>query len=572
MGNIARIPSVRLASAALPTASLHMVGFTRKASSTPVEPDNWPAGTPEAIKQSCMLWYDPVRQGCTNENMEANPVLKDLTGNGHDATCYNFAWKAESGIGGYKIDFSTWTQSTRCNIETTPTTITITNINSPGEMVYAKPDKLIWPSIRVRVTGLDEPPGLPLLSYVSYGANICRTIVTDGIYTLPGVNADILNALQFNLQNGIPEKIVIEQLPDYPGALVSDGVTDFAQAVGLPLLTKGKGYTIIAKRVNLNKPSSSENYTVASKSKALDNGAFISPLSRSACYNFGKSAPIQLGTAQTVWQTSKQFCGQDIEAGDGTDTDTLTIASTWEGDSRFNQIVLYSLLLFDRDLTEEEIEWVKTNITGEDVPAPSYDNIGILLKDGTNIPYSQTADSYAKEDVEGITYTDSDCSFCMSLDELEAAAFGASGDLATLPDGMTSLTFRQSISDFDGQGNTEKLAQVLTSHDYAVWKCKDYMFPSGQGGYLGAIGEYHKVTENFDVINELIAKCGGTVLTNRINEYYLWSSSPTNVIGGERYTFMWAGNGLLSTKSITGTAKCRPLRAYTPTAAQNTGE
>ena len=52
-----------------------------------------------AIRKSCVLWYDPARQGCTNERMAANPVLKDLSGNGHDATCYNFAWTEESGIG-----------------------------------------------------------------------------------------------------------------------------------------------------------------------------------------------------------------------------------------------------------------------------------------------------------------------------------------------------------------------------------------------------------------------------------------------------------------------------------------
>lgn len=53
---------------------------------------------PKAIKDAMVLWYDIKRQGATNESMAENPVLRDLSGNGHDATCYNFAWTEESGI------------------------------------------------------------------------------------------------------------------------------------------------------------------------------------------------------------------------------------------------------------------------------------------------------------------------------------------------------------------------------------------------------------------------------------------------------------------------------------------
>lgn len=45
----------------------------------------------KAIKDSMVLWYDIKKQGATNETMKANPKLIDLSGNGHDATCYNFA-------------------------------------------------------------------------------------------------------------------------------------------------------------------------------------------------------------------------------------------------------------------------------------------------------------------------------------------------------------------------------------------------------------------------------------------------------------------------------------------------
>lgn len=45
-------------------------------------------------------------KGLTNEDMSANPVWKDLTGNGHDLQMKNFAWGGMSGVGGYADNFS----------------------------------------------------------------------------------------------------------------------------------------------------------------------------------------------------------------------------------------------------------------------------------------------------------------------------------------------------------------------------------------------------------------------------------------------------------------------------------
>lgn len=39
--------------------------------------------------------------GLTNEQMTANPVWKDLIGNGHDLQMKNFSWSGMSGVGGY---------------------------------------------------------------------------------------------------------------------------------------------------------------------------------------------------------------------------------------------------------------------------------------------------------------------------------------------------------------------------------------------------------------------------------------------------------------------------------------
>lgn len=53
---------------------------------------------PSAILSALVCWYSPRRQGCTNEGMRANPVLRDLSGNGLDMECLNFAWNEASGV------------------------------------------------------------------------------------------------------------------------------------------------------------------------------------------------------------------------------------------------------------------------------------------------------------------------------------------------------------------------------------------------------------------------------------------------------------------------------------------
>lgn len=56
------------------------------------------AGNYDWFNDAIVCWYDPKLQGCTNENMAENPILKDLSGNGNDMECKNFEWNTESGI------------------------------------------------------------------------------------------------------------------------------------------------------------------------------------------------------------------------------------------------------------------------------------------------------------------------------------------------------------------------------------------------------------------------------------------------------------------------------------------
>lgn len=64
----------------------------------------------------------------------------------------------------------------------------------------------------------------------------------------------------------------------------------------------------------------------------------------------------------TIAQTSSYYNSTQILKGNGTDTDTLSLFRFANNNNNNATVALYSFLLFDRDLTDEEIEWVKTNL------------------------------------------------------------------------------------------------------------------------------------------------------------------------------------------------------------------
>ena len=123
--------------------------------------------------------------------MQANPVLKDFSGNGHDATCYNFAWAGMSGVGGYLPTVNGFNnpnnttgiatiEGNKVHITHTPNIICAVYNNggiATGET---------RPSTSFKVTGLTGT-GLVLKASVVYG--LPDEITEDGVYTFPEFQA-----------------------------------------------------------------------------------------------------------------------------------------------------------------------------------------------------------------------------------------------------------------------------------------------------------------------------------------------------------------------------------------------
>lgn len=174
--------------------------------------------------------------GLTNEQMTANPVWKDLTGNGHDLQMKNFAWGGMSGVGGYKLNWSNsniWAnyivEGAYGTGEITNNTIHITSAKTNNALFETRAS-LKSVEYKVLIKGLTDD------IYLRYGVfndgkESWTEIKNDGIYTLPSCDYDSRYNMKWKVMSQtypIDCDITIEQLPLYPGFILGDGVDDFA--------------------------------------------------------------------------------------------------------------------------------------------------------------------------------------------------------------------------------------------------------------------------------------------------------------------------------------------------------
>lgn len=165
--------------------------------------------------------------GLTNEQMAANPVWVDKTGNGHDLQLKNFSWKGMSGVGGYVVDIDEWgTNSTAAYFERNSIKITATfKENASLGLLYH--NIKLRQSCVLKVTGI--PEGCDAFLDDRLGNRFYMS--EDGVYEIIPSNF-LAEALYFSIEK-YPErwygtKLTIEQLPLYPGFILGDGVDDFA--------------------------------------------------------------------------------------------------------------------------------------------------------------------------------------------------------------------------------------------------------------------------------------------------------------------------------------------------------
>lgn len=307
---------------------------------------------------------DVKKQGITNDNhAEFGDKLIDFSGNGRDIQLNNIAWKGDSGIGKYEVDFldsSIWNSSN--------STITSSKIDCKNAISHIM---LLYYSI-----GSKEYPDIPSFKVIKTGADIDYSYIDEtgspkSVKIVDGVN--ILPASHNTLYSGsgrfcgfgnpgMGNSVTITQIPSHAGGLCLDGINDFGKATGMPVY---KDYTFIIDYERISY-ASSERWVagVVSKSHVANQGAFILMTANTTvepgkqAYSFGGVTSFNRDdfTRALVYQ-SKYKCGDvDLTVGEGVDSNTLWLGTFRDNDQRFFNGAIYSLMSFPYSMSEFLIE------------------------------------------------------------------------------------------------------------------------------------------------------------------------------------------------------------------------
>lgn len=304
-------------------------------------------------------------------------ILKDYSGNKHDAYLYSFEGRLNSGVGIYAQDFTKWIFGSTINnnistkyhnkihiVKKNPNNYFGFTIGIQKANYYNKPYKLKFnfnkeiDDIKFSVVSTDGN----LQSTQVYSVNINDGSVID----IPIISEEIFNNkeesnIYYDFGTNKDIEIDVELIADYPNQLCYDGKS-YAVAYGLPILTD---YTVIADRTWFAEKVDNGVFM----SKALEqNGAFILEHKQGDkwnTYSYYSATNINIDKDNSiVYQTKNKYNEQTIYPGDKQDTDTLFIGTIRKDDSRSFIGCHGDILLFNRTLTDNELDLVKEHFFG----------------------------------------------------------------------------------------------------------------------------------------------------------------------------------------------------------------
>lgn len=317
--------------------------------------------------------------GLTNEQMAANPVWKNLTGNGHDLQMKNFSWGGMSGVGGYVDNWNSSADWSINNYWVNSHTDHKLQLITASTVVQMKSNNIynaenVYKNI-LNVNGLTEAVnkgsvgGLRISATDPITSKAIKTFSSDTDGVIQISFDDVLQdycVVYFVYGNNTNDiDITIEQLPLYPGALVFDGVDDYGTCNNFPILTKEKGYTVVALRQWITRGEIAQGL-VSNVKNWLKDGAFLLEYRNIQADHLNK--PISFGAIGSemdlphilTYQTSKSYNGVSITTGNFEGTDVLHVgklAPTNVGTCI--NAAIWELVFLDHDATEEELTKIK---------------------------------------------------------------------------------------------------------------------------------------------------------------------------------------------------------------------
>lgn len=512
--------------------------------------------------------------GLTNEQMAANPVWVDKTGNGHDLQMKNFAWSGMSGVDGYEYNFlsSDWVVGKVQLSEALSYKITIVDKkNSVQLFKYIRNESENTIKITLKVTGI-EINGCTFRVYDNVSMSHAQDYKKkDGIYQINYTATEGSDRIYFYVFGGnmgqLDNPITIEQLPLYPGALVFDGVDDYGVCDNFPILTKEKGYTVVALRQWITRGEIAQGL-VSNVKNWLKDGAFLLEYRNIQAEHLNK--PISFGAIGSemdlphilTYQTSKSYNGVSITTGNFKGTDVLHVgklAPTNVGTCI--NAAIWELVFLDHDATEKELTkikdyfvktypwlfpdqaWTVTGKTNEDEDRATISNItgngnDLVLSNfgfAEGSGYGLYAQNYSNSRWfinNSITATKKSDTFNVTSINQVAVQIQYIAEPSQSPYTVPSYTIKVTGLT-DGQTVNYRVSGGIS---YPITQDGIYILPgfdfAGMGSWYGF--QFNKVQESCDITIEQIPEYEGYLITDGVDDI----ASSNTIIYEADFTFI----------------------------------
>lgn len=313
------------------------------------------------------IWIDFIGECDITITQLPTSILKDFSGNGNHAYLYGGKGKLNSGMGLYKVDFTSWRKSS-VQTEVKPDVVKVTP-NTSNYLFIQYANSVEIPSYKIKVIGLGDN----VLKYQYATENGRKEInIVEGENELP-TSIKVSNGYQigYRLTPGT-SVFTITQIPDYPDQLCYDGKM-CAVCYGFPILTD---YTVMADRTWFEKMNIA---CFLSKITTSGTGAFgfefYNEYNKDTTYSFGRVNDVEQFKDGITWQITNSYNGivkLDYIV-NGKDNAELYIGKLRPSERPAFIGCHGDILIFNRSLTEYEISWVKNNMMCSKQQEPDID-------------------------------------------------------------------------------------------------------------------------------------------------------------------------------------------------------
>lgn len=301
------------------------------------------------------IYYNVKKQGLTNDNhAQFGDKLIDYSGNSRDLQLFNIGWNPGSGIGKYVTNFGIWSKDAESKISYNSYSFTVND--------SLKRTWLMWyvtelPSFKIKVSGINSN-GYVDYGYYDNGSLKNFRLDKDGIHTLPPSGASS-NGHGFKVNDTSLDwtGLVIEQIPDFAGALCFDGVDDYGKFVGDLGL---KDYTVVIDRAY---PIVSTPQFTATSDTAGENAntPFLvehrDVNANEFTYSYLADTAISINKEREIcYQSTYQYKDTVINKGSSTSLGTGLTIARYGINNDYSALALYSFMLFHYSMSKFLIE------------------------------------------------------------------------------------------------------------------------------------------------------------------------------------------------------------------------